>query len=55
MKDVMVSMLSSFAIDQWVKPRSGQTKDDKIGNCCFSGKHTALKSKNKDLVGLESE
>ena len=28
--------------------RSGQTKDNKIGVCCFSAKHTALRSKSKD-------
>ena len=29
-------------------PRSGQTKSYKIGICCFSAKHAALRRKNKD-------
>jgi hypothetical protein len=28
--------------------RSGQTKDYKIGICCFSAKHAALRRKSKD-------
>jgi hypothetical protein len=32
----------------WVQTRSGQTKDYKIGICCFSAKHAALKGKSKD-------
>ena len=30
----------------WVKPRSGQTKDYRIGICYFSAKHTVLSSIN---------
>jgi hypothetical protein len=30
--------------------RSGQTKDYKIGICCFSTKHTALRCKSKDWL-----
>jgi hypothetical protein len=30
--------------------RSGQTKDYKIGICCFSSKHAALRSKSKDWL-----
>jgi hypothetical protein len=33
---------------QWFKPRSGQTKNYKIGICCFSAKHAALRRKSKD-------
>ena len=32
------------------EPRSDQTNDYKIGICCFSAKHAALKRKNKDLL-----
>jgi hypothetical protein len=39
---VMVSILTSSAVDCGFKPRSGQTKDDKIGICCFSAKHVGL-------------
>jgi hypothetical protein len=28
------------------EPRSGQTKDYKIGICCFSAKYAALRKKN---------
>ena len=48
--DVMVNMLASSAVDHGFKPRSGQTKDYKIGICCFSAKHTALRRKSKDWL-----
>jgi hypothetical protein len=51
----MVSMLASSAVDCVFEPRSGQAKDYKIGICCFSAKHAALKEKNQRLVGSESE
>ena len=41
---VMVSMLASSAVDCGFKSRSGQTKNYKIGICCFYGKHAALRS-----------
>ena len=46
----MVSVLSSGAVDRGFEPHSGQTKDYKIGICCFSAKHAALRSKNKDWL-----
>jgi hypothetical protein len=46
----MVSMLSSSAVDHGFEPRSGQTKDYKIGICCFSVKHAALTRKSKDWL-----
>jgi hypothetical protein len=33
---VMVSVLALSAVDHGFEPRSGQTKDYKIGICCFS-------------------
>jgi hypothetical protein len=45
---VMVSMFASSAVDHGFEPRSGQTKDYKIGICCFSAKHAALRRKSKD-------
>jgi hypothetical protein len=33
---VMVSMLTSSAVDRGFEPQSGQTKDYEIGICCFS-------------------
>ena len=44
---VMVSLLASSAVDRGFEPRSGQSKDYKIGICCFSAKHAALRRKSK--------
>ena len=45
---VMVSVLSSSAIDRRFEHLSGQTKDYTIGICCFVAKHTGLGRKRKD-------
>ena len=45
---VVVSVLASSAVDRGFEPQSGQTIDYKIGMCCFSANHTALRSKSKD-------
>ena len=45
---VMVSVLALSAVDCGFESRSGQSKDYKIGICCFSAKHTALRRKSKD-------
>jgi hypothetical protein len=42
-----VTALGSDAVDREFEPRSVQTKDYKVGICCFSDKHTALRRKNK--------
>jgi len=42
----MVSVLASSAVDRGFEPRSGQTEDYKIGICCFSDKHAALRRKS---------
>jgi hypothetical protein len=47
---VMVSVFASSALDRGFKSRSGQTKDYKIGICCFSGKHAALRRTSKDWL-----
>jgi len=47
---VMVSMLTSSAVDHGFELWSGQTKDYNIGICCFSAKHTSLWSKSKDWL-----
>ena len=44
---VMVSMLASSVVNRGFKPQSGQTKDYKIGICCFSDKHAAFMRKSK--------
>jgi hypothetical protein len=46
----MVSMLTSSAIDRELEPWFDQTKDYKIGICCFSPKHAVLRSKSKDWL-----
>ena len=46
----MNSLLASSVVDRGFEPRSGQTKDDKIGICCFFAKHVALRRKNKDWL-----
>ena len=45
---VMVSVLTSSTVDHGFELKSGQTKDYKIGICCFSAKHAALRRKSKD-------
>jgi len=47
---VMVSMLTSSAVDCGFEPRSCQTKDYKIGICCFYAKQAALRRKSKDWL-----
>jgi hypothetical protein len=47
---LMISVLSSSAVDHGFERRSGQTKDFKIGICCFSAKHAALRRMNKDWL-----
>ena len=48
---VMVSMLASSTVDRAFEPPStGQTKDNKIGICCFSAKHAALMRKSRDWL-----
>ena len=46
----MVSVLASRVVDRGLELRSGQTKDYKIGICCFSTKHAALRRKSKDWL-----
>jgi hypothetical protein len=46
----MVRVLASSSVDRGFGPRSGQTKDYKIGICCFSAKHAALRRKSKDWL-----
>jgi hypothetical protein len=45
-------VLASSAVDRGFVLRSGQTKDYKIGICCFSAKHAALRSKCKGWLAL---
>jgi hypothetical protein len=47
---VMVSVLASIAIECGYDPRSDQTKEYKIGICCFSAKNASLRRKSKDWM-----
>ena len=40
-------MVSAVHVDHGFEPRSGQTKDYKIGICCFSARHAELNRKSK--------
>jgi hypothetical protein len=51
---VMVNMLASSEVAHGFEPRLGQTKDYKIGICCFSAKHAALMKKSKDWLVLNA-
>jgi hypothetical protein len=46
----MVSVLASSAVGCGSETRPAQTKDYKIGICCFSAKHAALRRKSKDWL-----
>ena len=46
----MVSVIASSAVDRGFEPRSGQTKDYKIGICYFSAKYAALRRMSKDWL-----
>jgi hypothetical protein len=47
---IKVSVLASSAVDRGIEPLVGQAKDYKIGICCFSAKHAALRRKSKDWL-----
>ena len=49
---VMVSLVCGRC---WFEPRSGQTKDYKIGICCFSANHAALRRKSKDWLARNQD
>ena len=54
----MVSILTLSLIDRGFEPRSGKTKDYKIGICCFSAKHAVmpvLRRKSKDGLALNQD
>ena len=46
----MAIVLASSAVDRGFEPRSGQTKDNTIGICCFSVKHASSRRKSKDWL-----
>ena len=46
----VVCVVALNAVDRGFEPRSSQTKDYKIGICCFFAKHAALRRKSKDWL-----
>ena len=48
----MVSVIASSAVVSGFEPRSGQTKDYKIGICCLHAKHAVFRNKSKDWLAL---
>ena len=52
---VMVSVLASSVVDRGFEPRSGQTKDYKIGIRYFSDTPAALWRKSKDWLALNQD
>ena len=51
--EIMVGVLASNAVDRWFESRSAQTQSYKIGICCFSGNHAALRRKSR-MIGSAS-
>ena len=54
-RDVMASMLASGVLYRGFESGLGQTKDYKIGICCFSAKNAALRRKNQDWLGRNQD
>jgi hypothetical protein len=51
----MVCVLATRGLNNQLKPLSDQMKDYKIGICCFSAKHPALKRKRKDWLARNQD
>ena len=49
----MVSVLASGAVDRGIEPRSGQSKDYKIGICLL--KHVALRRKINEWLARNQD
>ena len=52
---VTVSVLAWSAVDRGFEFQSVQTKDYRIGMCCFSAKHTALRRKGKESLARNQD
>jgi len=46
---------ASSAVDRLFERRSDQTKNYKIGICCFSAKHAALRRKSTDWLARNQD
>ena len=51
----MVGVLASRAVDDGFESWLGQAKDNIIGICCFSAKHTVLRSKTKEWLAWNQD
>jgi hypothetical protein len=51
----MVSVLDTRAVNCVFEPRSGQTKDNKIGICCFSARQETLRRKSDDWLAKNQD
>jgi hypothetical protein len=51
----MVNVLALSAVDRGFEPRLGQTKDYKIGVCCFPAMHAPLRRKSKDWLARNQD
>ena len=49
-RGVMVRVVGSSAVDHGFEPRLSQIKDYKIGICCSSAKHAALRKRSKNCL-----
>jgi hypothetical protein len=52
---VMISVLTSSAVDRGFESRLGQTKDYKIGISCLCAKHAAFMRKSKDWLARNQD
>jgi hypothetical protein len=52
---VIVSVLASCAVERGAEPRSDQTKNYRIGICCFPTKHAALMRLSKDWLARNKD
>ena len=52
---VMFSVFTSNAVDRCFEPNRGKPKTIKIGICCFSTKHVALRRKSKDWLARNED
>ena len=50
-----VSVLASSAVDRVFNPQLYETKECKIGICCFSAKHRALRREIKDWLARNQD
>jgi hypothetical protein len=52
---VELNIFNKYFSNTHSKTRSGQSKDRKIGICCFSAKHAALRRKSKDWLAWNQD